>query len=167
MNECNNKSPYPEIMVEEKNNDYAYLLLEDYAGVTSELSAICLYVYQHIINEDTNELFAKMLKGIFISEMRHLEMLGNTIRLLGVKPIYKTITNNELKPWNSNYVNYEINIEEQLLINIENEEKAITQYKKHIELISDKYIKELLKRIILDEEKHIECFNNLLKETKK
>ena len=163
---CNSSLKYPEIKIENKNKEYAYLLLEDYAGKTSELTAITLYVYQHIINEDINKLLAKTLKGIFIAEMHHLEILGNLIRLLGVKPVYKTLDENIITPWNSNYVNYETNVTKILLLNIENEEAAIKQYKMHIQLINDKYIKEILERIILDELEHIKCFNNLLDQIK-
>ena len=166
MMNCNIDIEYPEIKVERKNKEYAYYLLEDYAGVTSELTAITLYVYGHIINKETNKELSKTLKGIFISEMHHLEILGSLIKLLGVKPVYKTINNNTLTPWNSNYVNYETDPVKSLLFNIESEVKAIKQYKEHIELIDDIYIKKILERIILDEIEHIKCFNKLLEKIK-
>lgn len=37
--------PYPEARVEEKNPYYADLLSQDYAGRTSELTAVMLYSY--------------------------------------------------------------------------------------------------------------------------
>ncbi len=159
-------NPYPDINVEKKNFFYAKLLLEDYTGITSELSSITQYIYQNFNLFKINPYISKALEEIAIVEMKHLALLGKTIKLLGINPKYKTITNKGNVFWNSSFINYSINIKQLLIDNINIEKRAINNYKLHIAMIDDKYIKNLLKRIIEDEEVHIECFNSLLKNLK-
>lgn len=162
--DCVVNKMYPEIKVEAENKEYAYILLNDYAGEVSELSAITLYSYQQFL-QFKDEEFAHIMEQISIAEMIHLKMLGQTIKLLGVNPIYKIkdVDDNYVS-WNSEYVSYDTNIVDMLKTNIEKEKEAILKYQSHIKLINDKYIKELLARIIEDEEKHLGCFNKLLKQ---
>lgn len=154
--------PYPEVKVEGPNVEYANLLLKDYAGAFSELTAITLYVYQHIMGKGSFDDYAQLVNGVAMSEMKHLELLGKSIKLLGVKPIY---FNNVWPPgqlWSSSYVNYSTNIVDMLLIDIETEKKAIENFRHHMMMIKDRFIKELLERIILDEELHVKLFNQML-----
>jgi len=51
-----------------------------------------------------------------------------------------------------------------LLINIETETQAIYYYNYLIKVIEDKYIVNIIKRIIVDEQIHLQIFNNLYKE---
>ena len=147
--------PYPEIKVEKENIEYAKLLLYPYAGIVSEDTATHLYMYQSFI---LDKKISDTLKNIAIVEMHHLELLAKTINLLGLKPEYKA---NDI-PWTTNYVNYNNNLKDILKINIESETLAIKNYNNLIEVIDDKYIKELLKRIIIDEEIHLKIFKELL-----
>lgn len=160
------EKPYPEIKVEQKNSFYADLLLNDYAGITSELSAITSYAYQNFVLFKNYQEIAHNLIKIAIVEMHHLEMLGKTIYLLGKNPtfIYKEKNTCSYKYWNSSFVPLNTNIFNILQNNILAEEKAIYNYEYHISLINDIYIKELLERIIADEKLHIKCFQTMLKE---
>ena len=161
--ECRVNKPYPKIEVEEENIVYANILLEDYAGVVSELSAIHQYIYQKFEKFNEKEEFAKTLSSIAMVEMKHLELLGETIKLLGVDPKFKYADKtNYLNYWNSSFVNYNTDIIAMLKDDIKIEEEAIQSYKCHIRIIDDKYVKQLLYRIVEDEEKHIECFKTLL-----
>lgn len=154
---------YPEPKVEKNNIEYAQILMQDYAGKVSEDTAIHLYSFQHFTA--SNAEFKKAIIKIAITEMKHLELLGKTIYLLGIKPEYKTFdsTTNNLIPWNSDNVNYETDFEKILKLNIASEKTAIKNYKYHSSIINDKYIKNLLARIIEDEEEHIRIFNSFLK----
>lgn len=157
---------YPEVRVEEENKYYANLLLEDYAGFYSELTAITEYVYQDFSCFKKYPKFANSMSQIAKVEMKHLELLGKTIKLLGVDPKYKFTNNkcNYYEYWNSSFINYDTYIIYMLNSNIIKEEIAIKNYKKHISVIKDKYVKELLYRIIEDEKIHIKCFKELLNE---
>lgn len=153
--------PYPEVRVEEKNSYYADLLSEDYAGRVSESTATLLYSYQHFNTFFNNESFSKIIEEIAIVEMKHLEMLGKTIKLLGTDPIYKTCeaSRGDCIMWTSDNVNYATDLKEMLKVDIASEKHAIKTYEHHKMLIDDKYIKKMLDRIILDEKRHLEIFN--------
>lgn len=150
--------PYPEPRVVRQNQYYATLLLEDYVGTVSEMTAINQYFYHYLTFENYNDL-AELEECISIIEMHHLELLGETIQLLGVPPEYRTLTNNRPTYWNASYVYYGTNICDRLASDIAAEKAAIQQYRYHQYLIDDPYIKELLERIIRDEEHHLKLFS--------
>lgn len=79
-------SPYPEIKVAEPNLYYAELLMDDYAGVVSEFTAISQYLYHYFVLKRRHEDLGEMLENIAITEMRHMEILADTIVLLGGEP---------------------------------------------------------------------------------
>lgn len=155
--------PYPEVKVEEKNPYYADLLSENYAGKTSETTATLLYSYQHFSTFDSNIEFSKIIEEIAIVEMKHLEMLGKTIKLLGQEPIYKTCeaSRGDCVMWSASNVDYSTKLKDMLKFNIQSESNAIKNYETHKKIIKDKYIKNMLDRIILDEKRHLEIFNIL------
>lgn len=146
--------PYPEVKVEGKNIEFAKMLANAYCGIISEDTAIHLYMYQSF---NLNDNISQILKKIAIVEMHHLELLAKTIKLLGLDPEYKVYEPS--KYFSGEYVNYSLN--NIFDINIKSEQMAIENYEKLIKVIDDKYIKELLKRIILDEKIHIEIFKKL------
>lgn len=150
--------PYPKPMVESQNIDYANLLLKDYAGAVSEFTAINLYVYQHFVSDGEYTDYAELIGGISITEMKHLELLGKTIKLEGVKPMFFDNACPHGRLWTPMYVNYTTYISAMLKADIQSEQKAIENYRYHITLIHDKHIVELLERIILDEELHLKLF---------
>ena len=150
--------PYPKPMIEMQNVDYANLLLKDYAGAISEFTAISLYVYQHFVSEGQYNDYAELIGGVSVVEMKHLELLGETIKLEGIKPMYFDNAVPHGKLWSPMYVNYTTYINAMLKEDIKSEQKAIENYKYHITLIQDKHIIKLLERIILDEELHLKLF---------
>ena len=85
--------PYPEIRVEGKNIEYAKLLMEIYAGKISEDTAIHLYIFEHLSLEKKYEYYAKILVQIAIVEMKHLNILGELIKLLGIEPEFMSYDN--------------------------------------------------------------------------
>lgn len=92
---CAYPAPYPEVRVARPNKEYAYLLLEDYAGMVSELTAVCQYSYHHFVLENENREVADALSCIALVEMHHLEILAETIVMLGVDPRYRTVEKNK------------------------------------------------------------------------
>ena len=156
--------PYPEIKVENKNPAYAQILQDDYAGTVSELTAITQYVYHNLVTGETRKEIADALLGIAIVEMNHLHLLGEAIIKLGGNPVYKASKNNTGEFWNGTYVQYSTNIKNLLIDDINSEKAAISNYRKHIELIKDKNIQKLLKRIIADEELHVIIFTQYLEQ---
>ena len=156
--------PYPEVKVEKKDIEIAKDLLNSYAGRTSEDSAIHDYVFQEMMQN--NEEIKKILKGISIVEMHHLEILGKLIYALGLTPLFASVVDGRTKWFSGEYVNYEKNWQQTLLDNIYQEEIAIRNYEKIIEKTKDENVGHILKRIILDERVHIEIFTKLLNQMK-
>lgn len=159
----------PEIKVEKPNVEYAKILLQDYAGEVSEDTAVHLYMYQSVLQNEKWKTFSKMLKKIAIVEMHHLEWLGQIILKLGLDPIFAAAnsSNNNLIYWTSKNVDYTDKIKAMLRTDMNAEVIAIEQYELHKEMINDKYIRNLIERIIKDEEEHLRIFSELYKSIEK
>ena len=142
-----------------KNITYANLLYDNFSGEAGELTAIAQYLYEHIELKRYDN-FSRIVLAIAIEEMKHLELLGELIKRLGRKPYY---TNKERIAWNSgNNLRYHFNsIYDVLTFNIESEKRAIEEYRKVIKYTQNKSIKDLIERIIIDEQTHLEIFNRL------
>ena len=150
--------PYPKLMNIRQNQKYANLLYNNFAGSTGELTSVTQYIYEHI-ELKRYENFSKILLSVAIEEMHHLELIGELIRRLGRKAYY--IDKNQCM-WNAQNIKYHFNnVYDMLLFNIESEKKAILGYKEAIKYTQNKSIKDLLERIILDEQTHLEIFNRL------
>ena len=150
--------PYPKLMNIRQNIRYANLLYDNFAGEEGELTAVNQYIYEHI-ELKRYESFSKILLSVATEEMHHLELIGDLIKRLGRKPYY--INQNQCM-WNANNIKYHFNnVYDMLMFNIESEKKAIEGYKEVIKYTQNKSIKDLLERIILDEQTHLEIFNRL------
>ena len=154
---------YPEIRVQCDNTHYAELLLKDYAGSTSELTAITTYIQNHIVGNPKYELAVEAFRGVAIVEMHHLDMLGTAIVELGGFPMYGSYKHGEECFWNGSIVPPTYNMMQMLEEAIDSEYAAIDQYYAHIDAIHDSYVRNLLERIIKDEECHIKLFKKLLR----
>ncbi|MCL6589997.1 MAG: manganese catalase family protein [Firmicutes bacterium] len=154
---CSLPERYPEPKVQAPNHYYAGLLLEDYTGTVSELTAINQYLYHHFTFHHQKDL-AELEECIAIIEMKHMELLAETIILLGGDPQFRTVSNNLASYWSATYVYYGIDVCDKLTADISAETQAIENYRRHQSLIDDPYIKELLERIIKDEEHHRKLF---------
>ena len=160
---CAYPAPYPQVRVTGPNPYYARLLLEDYAGRVSELSAINQYTYHHFVLEPEFEQVADLLSCIALVEMHHLEILAETILLLGMDPRYRTVDNNERERyWDASFVFYGISLCDRITADIASEWAAISSYRRHQQMINDPFIKAILERIILDELHHINLFNRIV-----
>ena len=136
------------------------MLLQNYAGEISEDTAVHLYFYESLVTKDINE-FSNIMLDISKVEMHHLNLLGQVIKMLGINPVFGALTKKDFTFWTGLNVKYSTDLKEMLLINITSEKKAIKNYEKVIEIVDDKYIKELLSRIIEDEKLHIKIFKDL------
>lgn len=155
---------YPVPRVTEKNPYYASLLLEDYAGISGELTAITQYIYHSITLESTHPAIARLTRHIAITEMHHSELLGKTIQLLGKFPVMRCIHNDSITFWSAKFVDYGNDVYDKLTANIQHEAHALHSYKTHLRLIADPFVCELIERIILDEEYHLRLFSRFQKE---
>ena len=162
---CAYPAPYPEIRVERPNPRHAHLLLEDYAGVVSELSAVTQYVYHHFVFEEDFPEIADLLSCVALVEMHHQEILAETIIKLGADPRYWTVEpDNAVRYWDASFVFYGTALCDRLTADVASEWAAIANYRRHVQMIEDRFIREMLERIILDELHHIVLFNQVIQE---
>lgn len=153
------QAPYPEIVVSEKNYNYASMIAEAYAGRESEMTAVLQYSFQHFIKDASDENVAKALAGIAVVEMHHLEMLGEMLYQLGSTPIF---AGRRRQIYSASAVNYETDLVKLLNVDIENEYAAIDYYRYINARIDDEGINRVIDRIIEDEKVHIKCLKVLL-----
>lgn len=151
--------PYPPIQVREKNPQYANLLLVDYCGSVSELSAVLQYINNENRMSGEHCSLIRTLLGIAMAEMMHLQKLGELIHLLGGNVCFEAKQPNGL--WSPSCLTLPSCIPQMLQADIEAEKAAIRQYKIHINAIQDDYVNAVLKRIIQDEEYHIMILQSL------
>lgn len=156
--------PIPKIEVSSKNPELAYKLLQVYAGNVSELTAINQYSFQSFYLNKYKDL-SKILEQIAEVEMGHLKILAELICALGLIPYYVTYNcSYKAIPWNADYVDYTTDYRNMLLSNINSEVTAIKDYNKLISETNDPNVKDILNRIIMDEERHLEIFGELLRQ---
>lgn len=158
------KEPYPEVRVAGRNLYYARLLLDDYASNLSELNAINQYLYHHFrFRHRGLKDIAKLEEALAIVEMGHMEILADLILQLGGDPHFKGFLNNNQQYYSAAYVYYGHSVLDMLAADAAAERGAIIQYRKHVEIIEDPYIKAILNRIIKDEELHLKLFTEALR----
>lgn len=156
-------SPYPEVKVLNRNLNYAEILMDDFAGVVSEFTAISQYLYHHFLFEQIDKELGDLLQNVSITEMLHMEILADTIVKLGGNPVIRGSKSSlQGNFWSGKFISYGTNLCEQLKADIDAEYKAIEEYQKHIYYIADPYVQTILQRIILDEKVHIRLFNQAL-----
>ena len=159
--------PYPPIQVKCRNQSYADLLSMDYCGAVSEMTALTQYVNNESRISRDHCFLAQTILGIAMSEMIHLQKLGELIFLLsGDLDFTATQQNGKHSLWTPSYLNIPDNIEQMICADIDGEKAAINQYRMHMNRIDDEYVNAVVARIIKDEEYHILLLQALLDEVK-
>lgn len=156
--------PYPPITVEASNRQYAQLLRYDLASSHSEFTSLAQYVYQSWILEASYPQIAETMHRIAVVEMRHLNMIGKLILLLGGVPLYSVAQNNRNVAWNGGMVQYQGAVSTCMKNNIVMERTAIDNYQKQMARMKDECVRAVLSRIVEDEEVHIQIFSKFLEE---
>ena len=156
--------PYPKIEISKKDTLYAYKIFKIYSGNLSEFTSIAQYAFQSSYLNKYKDL-SKILEEIAMVEMKHLRILADLITDLGLIPYYVTYCcGTRANPWNSDYGDYTTDYRNMLLSNINLEVAAIKDYNELINQTNDANIKDIFKRIIQDEERHVEIFKELLRQ---
>lgn len=158
--EYKSNKPYPPVEVSSKNIYYGELLLEDLAGMVSEMSAISLYMYNNTIILPELEQLKEAFRKINMVEMRHLQILNDLVLQLGVDPRLWTNNQGQCQYWTPFYNSYPNQLEALLINSINSEQQAIEQYQNHVRCIQDPKIIAILERIIEDEVIHLNIFKS-------
>lgn len=157
------ETPYPVLSEKSPNRFYVSLLLNLYASSASEMTAVLQYAYQSHYFKTYSEELEKVITGISIVEMQHINLLQNAIMAFGGQPKY-------ISPrgiyYSARSVDYASDFAPMLLSDISSEKAAVKAYKDAAELVSDNELKELLLRIMEDEELHCKILEGILLQTK-
>lgn len=156
---CMLGTPYPQICVEGKNIGYARLLSIPYAGMGGELAAILSYTYGHIVTTESDARLSELLICIAENEMRHFEILGRLIFMLGGDPRFCSADSRGC--FSASELGYYERPDKILRASVLAEQNAIIMYRDISDKINDRCIKEILARIILDEEHHLKLFSDM------
>ena len=151
--------PYPEITGAVDNPMTVAVIKNLASSRTSELTAVLQYTYQSVLADKTNSEIADILEEIGIVEMMHLDMLMHAITEFGGIPKYEDSRGNM---FTAQYVNYTPKLREMLDNNILAEKRSIEEYEQAINKVKNDSLKDLFRRIIEDEQRHIEIFKHLL-----
>lgn len=152
--------PYPELSNVVLDDKLGRMVYDAYSGSKSELTTILTYVYEYLTNGDFDEVVT-FLKIISKQEMKHLELLGEILVSLGMEPYYMSTYGNK---WCSDNVKTTFGcLEDMLKFNIEGEKEAIRGYQNLVEMCGNESIKAVIRRIIKDEENHVQIFEILRK----
>ncbi|WP_343209286.1 ferritin-like domain-containing protein [Anaerolentibacter hominis] len=168
---------YPPVRAEEKNKEYGRLMLDNMGGRNSEMSAVSLYFYNHLITKDyskTGDHFYSddkqglknnmpaVFYSISVVEMHHLDIFGTLAKQLGEEPRLWSAREGKVYYWSPGYIQYMNTLPELLYYAIREEEAAVEKYRRQTQIIKDSNIVENLNRIIKDEEVHLHIFHHLL-----
>lgn len=155
---CELELPYPPVAVERPDPAFAALLAADYAGKRSALTAALQYAYQHTVLKKKHPALSETMACIALAEMRHVDLLGEAILLLGDKPRYVASARCRQQPWCGGFPDYSTERAAILRANICAETDAIERCRARIQQTCDPYVRALLRRIQLDEQRHLEVF---------
>ncbi|MBQ7840564.1 MAG: rubrerythrin family protein [Lachnospiraceae bacterium] len=159
--------PYPPICVERPNPCYASELLSNIGSCNSEMSAISLYIYNSTILTDENPEFAKIFHKISMVEMRHLDMFAQLACKLGADPRLWSTSGKRPCYWSPACNRYPTQIIPLLQNCLSGEQDAILKYRRQSDQIHDCYVADLLNRVILDEQIHVQIFREMIAEASK
>ncbi len=152
---------YPVVKAEKPNLSYARMILDNIGGCASEMTAITLYAYNHVIFKEYEDV-ASAFGKVNIAEMRHFDIFSELALQLGENPRLWTQRYSQKVFWSPSCVKYSKQLVEALSIAVEEEKAAIKKYESQIEQIHDGNVVENLQRIIIDEKQHEEIFTRLL-----
>lgn len=152
--------PYPMPVSLHKNRKTGLLLLENYCGAESELTAIHTYVYHNLKSAAEQPGLADALLKIAQCEMHHLHLLGECINLLGVNPKFRTVSDSGPKYWSGRHVNYCETVRELVKADIDSEFAAIKHYENTCRKVQNTQVQKLLMRIIEDEKLHAQALRD-------
>lgn len=151
--------PYPEVKAGEKNRRYGMAILSNVGGGISEMTAVADYLYGRFTQRSE---VADCLGHIAVVEMHHLAIFSELSRQLGEDPRLWSPFRGGRKYWTPEYQRYPRQLDQSLRYLLEEEENAIRKYTQQALWIQDENVVENLRRIIADEEVHVQVLKGLM-----
>jgi bacterioferritin len=155
------EGPYPEVRAGEKNWRYGQAMLSNVGGGTSEMSAVARYIHSGFVQAGRREV-ADCFRHIAMVEMHHLDIFGQLAHQLGEDPRLWAPFRGGRRYWTPEYLRYPRPLEAILRQTMEEEQTAVRKYSQQALWIRDENVVANLRRIIADEEVHIQVLTELL-----
>lgn len=158
---------YPEITLTHLPQEILIILKRNYAGIKSEFTSLAQYMYQHYIvwsNPKLNNL-SESLEKIAIQEMKHHEIIAKMLVKCGIDPkncVYIDSNPNLCDYWKASNVSYEKTLIKMFESNMVLEQRTIEDYNNIIAKTDNENLKQIMLRILKDEQAHLEYFKVVL-----
>lgn len=153
--------PYPEVRVSGPNRACARMMLDNLAGSSSEMTAVSLYFYDHMVLKQMEAEAAEAFHHISVVEMHHLAIFGELALQLGADPRLWCVSGAQTRYWSPAFCHYSRDLPMIFRQAAEHERETIQKYSQQAQTIQDPCIVEILGRIIQDEEKHLAFFQEM------
>ncbi len=162
INGCQYKvdAPYPPVRVAGQNSVYACEMLSNIGDVVSEMSDVARYFYISVVAAPQYAGFSVCFHNISIVEMHHLHIFSELALLLGADPRLWSGWQRK-RWWSPSFIGYPREIRALIAESIKAEEAAIRKYSRQANVICDENIVAILRRIIRDEERHLQIFSEM------
>jgi len=154
------QEPYPEVQAAGRNRYYAEAMLSNLGGNDSEMTAVSRYFYDHLVTNQYPEV-ACVLLDISKVEMHHLDIFGTLARQLGADPRLWCSRRGRRYWWSPEYLQYTRKLGPLIQNAIRSERMTIQKYEQQLRWIRDANIADNLRRIIMDEQLHVEVLTGL------
>jgi bacterioferritin len=159
--------PYPKITLANKDPEIAQMMLNNCADNTSEMSSVALYFYDQIVTENEPNV-SKAFKDIMETEWKHLTLFADLAFQAGADPRLWTVivsgTQRRLDYWNPSRLPYSQDKKTLLNNALALERASIEKYENQTRTIKNETLMLVMRRVLLDEQLHIEMFRALLGE---
>lgn len=154
---------YPSLKDLGKDPVSARIISTAYATSSGELNASLQYIY-HSINFSCreDEVRAQLLKSIAISEMIHINLLGEALLRLGEQPVYSFSPPAQYNFYSTKFVAYSRTLRNMIEDDIMSEKYAIYGYERMLPRLKNTTLRTLICRILEDEHLHLESLKSSL-----
>jgi bacterioferritin (cytochrome b1) len=151
-------NPWPAIEAQQKNPAAVRQLANLMCGPQSELTDILQYFYNSLIlKAQGNEALSELFSCVSVTEMHHLEKLGELIGAYGGDPRLIWYRNGQPNWWYSGFVQARKNEEQMLSAAVSGERMAAQNYRAVASRLAPNAA-AVLNRIAMDEQHHAELF---------
>lgn len=159
-------APYPPVQAAGRHPEYGRAMLSNIGSDHSEMGTVSQYFYNSVILKPEHEAIARCFHQISVVEMHHLNIFASLAFQLGMDPRLWCVRSGGRSYWSPAYNHYPRELRRILENAVQDEQAAVRKYRRQAETIRDPNIVDNLNRIILDEERHIELFQTMLRRLK-
>ena len=153
--------PYPSVDDLRPDVRSGQIISFAYATLKGELTTTLQYTYHHFYFGAIDKEDADTIMRIAIAEMKHIDILGESMLKLGVDPKYIQCPNTKTY-YDTSTVSQSKTAQKMLMDDIEGEMNAIADYHKMLFILKNEQVSAIIQRIVLDEQLHLETLKKML-----